>query len=93
MQFLHLSARRSFPVDNTIGIIFAILTLIASILSVAIAWDMWRLKRREDRLRREEAVSAQPAQQDLELQRVETNHDRNSHENDNEGNDHEWNEN
>jgi hypothetical protein len=55
---------------------------------------MWRLKRQEDRLRREEAVSAYPAQEDLELQRIGTDHDGNEHEeNDHEGNNHEGNDN
>lgn len=77
----HLSVRRSFPVDNTIGTIFAILTLIVSVLSVIIAWAMWRLKLQEDRLRREGPTSTQ-ATEDLEQQRIGTGHDGNSHEED-----------
>jgi hypothetical protein len=36
---------------------------------------MWRLKRQEDRSRLEEATSAQPAEQDLELQIIEAEHE------------------
>jgi cytochrome oxidase assembly protein ShyY1 len=80
MPLQQLFARTSLSIYNTAGIVFGILTLILSILSVVIAWAMWQLKRREDHLRQEEATSAQPAEEDLELQRIRTNHDGNGHE-------------
>jgi hypothetical protein len=83
MHHPHLSARTSLPIDNTIGIIFGALTIFISMLSVAIAWAMWRLKRQEDRPRLEETTSAQPAEQDLELQIIEAEHERSARDEEN----------
>jgi hypothetical protein len=66
-------ARGSLSTDNIIGIIFGVLTFILGVLSVAFAWAMWLLKRRDNR-RRRQATESHILNDDLELHRIARDH-------------------
>jgi hypothetical protein len=69
-----LSERGNLSMGNTIGIIFGILTFILGILSVAFAWAMWLLTRRENRRREASVVRVSVSDDDWELQRIARDH-------------------
>jgi hypothetical protein len=70
----HLVARSGLSTDNTIGVIFGILTFVLGVLSVAFAWAMWLVTRRGNRRRRQETISMSTPEEDLELQRIARDH-------------------
>ena len=73
IPILGVSARGGLSTDNTIGIIFGILTFILGVLSVAFAWAMWLLTRRNNR-RRQLAAVARVSDDEWELQRIARDH-------------------
>jgi len=73
LAFQHLATRGNLSTDNTIGIVFGVLTFILGVLSVAFAWAMWLLKRREN-CRRRQATAAHVVDDELELHRIARDH-------------------
>lgn len=71
-----LIARGNLTTDNTIGIVFGILTFVLGILSVAFTWAMWLLKRQDTHRRRRHEVILPQGQEDeeFELQRIARDH-------------------
>lgn len=74
IQLPHLVARSILSTDNTIGIIFGVLTFVLGILSIAFAWAMWLVTRQDNRRRRQETISMSAPEEDLELQRIVRDH-------------------
>jgi hypothetical protein len=69
----HSDARGNLSADNTIGIVFGVLTVILGVLSVAFSWAMWLLKRRNNR-RSRQATAAGVADDEMELRRIARDH-------------------
>ena len=73
--FSHLIARGDLSIDNTINIVFGVLTFILGVLSVAFAWAMWLLNRQVNRNRQQQITAwAIPEEEDLELHRIARDH-------------------
>jgi hypothetical protein len=70
----HLYIRRSLSIDNTIGIVFGVLAFVLGVLSVAFAWAMWQLQRRQNRRPRQPTPASHVQDDDWELRRIVGDH-------------------
>jgi hypothetical protein len=75
IQLPSLSSRGNYlSTDNTINIVFGVLAFVLGVLSVAFAWAMWLLARRDNRRRRQENMLMPTPDEDMELQRIARDH-------------------